>query len=182
MPSENSITTTEPLRGARTRRPATAREPRPSFRSTTCTGVTLARSMGQSTGQLARTLLYGHSQVREMSADVVSLPKAEDSRDPEQRSRHGEVVEVERHEALGRVAGFNRLKKPCRARGPAVTTLRNYPQARLARSTAVVAVQLQRSAGRGVKTEFPGDRTQVRVDAGRDFRGLAGQGGRDRRR
>ena len=37
MPSENSMTTTEPLRGARTSRPTTAREPLPSFRRTTCT-------------------------------------------------------------------------------------------------------------------------------------------------
>src|SRR5690606_18524945 len=44
MPSENSITTTEPLRGARTNRPLTAREPRPSLRSTTCTAINLATS------------------------------------------------------------------------------------------------------------------------------------------
>src|SRR6188474_594992 len=49
MPSENSITTTEPLRGARTKRPATARDPRPSFLSTTCTVFSLARSIGEST-------------------------------------------------------------------------------------------------------------------------------------
>src|SRR5262247_1525793 len=54
MPSENSITTTEPLRGARTNRPATARDPRPSFLSTTCTGFSLARSIGESTVTIIR--------------------------------------------------------------------------------------------------------------------------------
>src|SRR4051812_10388173 len=49
MPSENSITTTEPLRGARTKRPATALEPRPSFLNTTCTLFTLAISYRAST-------------------------------------------------------------------------------------------------------------------------------------
>ncbi|MEY4549498.1 MAG: hypothetical protein RL685_5693 [Pseudomonadota bacterium] len=36
------MTTTEPLRGARTSRPETARDPRPSLRRTTCTILTLA--------------------------------------------------------------------------------------------------------------------------------------------
>ena len=42
MPSGNSMTTTEPFRGARTSRPETARDPRPSLRRTTCTTLTLA--------------------------------------------------------------------------------------------------------------------------------------------
>ena len=41
------MTITDPLRGALTSLPDTARDPRPSFRSTTCTNSTLA------TGRLA---------------------------------------------------------------------------------------------------------------------------------
>ena len=37
IPSENSMTITEPLRGVRTNRPTMAREPRPSLVRTTCT-------------------------------------------------------------------------------------------------------------------------------------------------
>lgn len=48
-PSENSMTITDPFRGARTRRPVTAREPRPSLRRTTSTIPMVASVLSAST-------------------------------------------------------------------------------------------------------------------------------------
>src|SRR5689334_1472934 len=156
MPSENSITTTEPLRGARTRRPATARDPRPSFRSTTCTGVTLARSIVESTGQLGPDYLNGQMQVREMSAYVrfrsswsffggpgrrsrlvfgartpkADSPKAQTGCDSEQGSGKREVIERERREALRRRRSVFGLERKLQRRRVAIATLAREPEAR----------------------------------------------------
>src|SRR3954468_7527099 len=123
MPSENSITTTEPFRGARTRRPATARDPRPSFRSTTCTGVTLARFMVESTGQLRPAYLNGPLQVREMSADVGQRsisPKTQIGCDSEQGPGLPEVVECQRRKTLWYLPGFIGFEAHLHGCGPAV--------------------------------------------------------------
>src|SRR5579872_4703390 len=61
MPSGNSMTTTEPLRGARTSRPPTALAPRPSLRNTTSTKINLASSPRASTApEPPRALLGAH--------------------------------------------------------------------------------------------------------------------------
>src|ERR1700687_2041727 len=58
IPSGNSMTTTEPLRGARTSRPATALAPLPSLRNTTSTKLNLASSAPASTGVSAQGQVY----------------------------------------------------------------------------------------------------------------------------
>src|ERR1019366_5468764 len=54
IPSGNSMTTTEPFRGARTSRPATARAPFPSLRNTTSTRTKVASRLAQSTARADR--------------------------------------------------------------------------------------------------------------------------------
>src|SRR5689334_6473422 len=178
MPSENSITTTEPLRGARTRRPATAREPRPSFRSTTCTGVTLARSIVESTGQLPRPHQYGYSQVREMSADVRAAtisPKTERRADFEQWPRQGQIFQIERLGSLRCLIRLGRFELHRIRRRPAVAALGREPQPRLVRRARVVAEQLHCGAAHDVEAALPSRGLEVGADAAREHGGLARQ-------